>query len=144
MSTGDYVFACLPITLIEVLWDRIVPHLQRVIDASAGEITIESTKLKALNGDSMFILICKTSEIIAVNLVEINTYESGLKALHIPVVGGSGAFEWGPNFLAFCKELAKGFGCTEMRGFSTRESWKRVLKDYGWVESHFVIKCMVD
>jgi hypothetical protein len=104
---------------------------------------MDSIKAKTLRADGMFILITKDADIVAVNMVEINTYESGLKALLIPVVGGNEAFEWGPNFLAYCNELAKGFGCTEMRGFSSRESWKRVLKNYGWFESHFVIKCDV-
>ena len=140
---NTHTLALLPIPLIEVLWDKILPHLQRVVEASAGEITCESVKAKALCGNCTFILILKGDQVVAVNTVEICTYDSGLKALLIPVVGGDEAFEWGPTFLAECYQLAKVTGCTEMRGFSTRESWKRVLKDYGWKESHFVIKCDV-
>jgi len=140
----NYSITMVPALLLNVLWDKIEPHVARVVDASAGEITVESVKEKALSGKSCFIAIVKGSEIIAVNTVEVCTYDSGMKALLIPVVGGNEAFEWGPSFLAYCDQLAKELGCQEMRGFSTRESWKRVLKDFGWAESHFVIKKIVE
>lgn len=136
----NYHFEVVPIGLIEILWYKMLPHIQRVVDASAGEITCESVKQKALMDRCSIVIVVKGSEIIAVNTVEICVYDSGMKALLIPVVGGNEAFEWGPAFLAECNKLAKSLGCSEMRGFSTRESWKRVLKDYGWKESHFVIK----
>lgn len=136
----NYHFAVIPTNLIEVMWDKIEPHVQRVVDASAGEITAETVKQKALEDKSSIVVVCKGNQIIAVNTVEVCTYDSGMKALLIPVVGGTEAFEWGPAFLAECNQLAKSLGCSEMRGFSTRESWKRVLKNYGWYESHFVIK----
>ena len=136
----NYHFAVIPTNLIEVMWDKIEPHVQRVVDASAGEITAETVKQKALEDKSSIVVVCKGNQIIAVNTVEVCTYDSGMKALLIPVVGGTEAFECGPAFLAECNQLAKSLGCSEMRGFSTRESWKRVLKNYGWYESHFVIK----
>lgn len=136
----NYHFAVIPTNLIEVMWDKIEPHVQRVVDASACEITCESVKQKALDDKSSIVVVCKGNQIVAVNTVEVCTYDSGMKALLIPVVGGTEAFEWGPAFLAECNQLAKSLGCSEMRGFSTRESWKRVLKNYGWYESHFVIK----
>ena len=139
----EYNFLCVPPHLVEVLWDKIEPHMQRVVDASGGEITCDTMKQKALNDKCMFILVACGADVVAVNSIEICTYDSGLKAMLIPVVGGHEAFEWGPNFLSFCNDLAKGSGCTEMRGFSSRQSWLRVLKDYGWYESHFVIKCEV-
>ena len=138
--TEEFKFVCVPVDLVEVLWDKIEPHVQRVVDASAGEITNETTKNKALQGRGMFILVTMGAEVVAVNMVEVETYESGLKALLIPVVGGHEAFLWGPAFLEFAEVIAASSGCSEMRGFSTRESWKRVLKNYGWAESHFVIK----
>jgi len=143
-NINSYMFSCVPTNLIDVMWFKIEPHLQRVVDASAGEITLESEKNKALRGDCVFVLVCKGHDVIALNSIEVCTYGSGLKALLVPVVGGNEAFEWGPDFLHWCNEVAKDLGCTEIRGFSTRESWKRVLRDYGWAESHFVIKKMVD
>lgn len=136
----SYHFAIVPTNLIEVMWDKIEPHVQRVVDASAGEITAETVKQKALEDKSSIVVVCKGDMIVAVNTIEVCTYDSGMRALLIPVVGGTEAFEWGPAFLSECNQLAKSLGCSEMRGFSTRESWKRVLKNYGWYESHFVIK----
>lgn len=141
---SNYNFQIVPIGLINILWDKIEPHVRRVVKASAGEITCESVKQKALEDKCGIILVCKGSEVVAVNTIEVCTYDSGMKALLVPVVGGNEAFEWGPAFLAECNQLAKSLGCSEMRGFSTREAWKRVLKDYGWEESHFVIKRVVE
>ena len=120
--------------------------MQLVVNASAGEITCGSVLNKAMSGECSIVAVIRTDNgaIVALNTVEICTYDSGMKALLIPVVGGTEAFEWGPDFLAECNQLAKATGCSEMRGFSTRELWKRVLKDYGWEESHFVIKRIVE
>lgn len=137
---NNYHFQIVPIGLIEVLWDKIEPHVHRVVEASAGEITCESVKQKALADKCGIIAVVKGNEIVAVNTIEVCTYDSGMKALLIPVVGGTEAFEWGPAFLAECNQLAKSLGCSEMRGFSSRPAWLKVLKDYGWYESHYVIK----
>lgn len=136
----NYHFAVIPTNLIEAMWDKIEPHVQRVVDASAGEITAETVKQKALEDKSSIVAVCKGDMIVAVNTLEVCTYDSGMRALLIPVVGGTEAFEWGPAFLAECNQLAKSLGCSEMRGFSSRQSWLKVLKNYGWYESHFVIK----
>jgi hypothetical protein len=143
---SKHAFAIVPIPLIMPLWSKLLPHIERVVEASAGEITCDSVLLKAMSGKSSIITVTnmEAGYIVAVNTAEICTYDSGMSALLIPVVGGTEAFEWGPDFLAECNQLAKAMGCTEMRGFSTRESWKRVLKPYGWEESHFVIKRIVE
>jgi len=135
-----YHFACIPVNLIDVLWYQIEPHVERVVNASAGEITVESVKQRALSGRSTIVAVVKGDEIVAVNTIEVTTYDSGLRCLEIPVVGGHEAFEWGPDFLEMCNQLAVQQGCQEMRGFSTRTSWLKVLKPFGWEESHFVIK----
>lgn len=142
----NHIFSIIPINLIPTLWPQLLPLVQLVVDASAGEITCDSVLNKALKGDCSLVAVIRADNgaIVALNTIEVCTYDSGMKALLIPIVGGTEAFEWGPDFLAECNQLAKELGCTEMRGFSTRESWKRVLKDYGWAESHFVIKRIVE
>ena len=141
-----HIFSIIPINLIPTLWPQLLPLVQLVVDASAGEITCASVLNKAMSGECSIVAVIRTDNgaIVALNTMEICTYDSGMKALLIPIVGGTEAFEWGPDFLAECNQLAKATGCSEMRGFSTRESWKRVLKDYGWEESHFVIKRIVE
>ena len=141
-----HIFSIIPINLVRTLWPQLLPLVQLVVDASAGEITCDSVMKKAMSGECSLVAVIRTDSgvIVALNTIEVCTYDSGMKALLIPIVGGTEAFEWGPDFLAECNQLAKAIGCTEMRGFSTRESWKRVLKDYGWAESHFVIKRVVE
>ena len=80
---SKYIIAAIPITLVEVLWGRVEPILQRVVDVSHGEITTESVKQKVLLGNTLLIAICKGEEIIAINTIETRTFDSGRKVLFV-------------------------------------------------------------
>ena len=41
---NNYNIVALPPTLVEVLWDKIVPHLERVIPLANNEVTLEGVK----------------------------------------------------------------------------------------------------
>lgn len=41
---NNYNIVALPPTLVEVLWDKIVPHLKKAIEISNGELTEEGIK----------------------------------------------------------------------------------------------------
>lgn len=140
---GDYVVAGIPQNLIEVLWDDLAPHLQRVVDVAHNEITLDSIKAKALRGDSLIVPICKGKEIVAVNTVEVRTFDSGEKALFIPVTGGDELDGWMEQFLEVAKGIAKDYQCTKLRGVAARKGWLRVLKNQGWKEVNISIECEV-
>ena len=135
-----------PIMLDEV-WDQCEPHLQRVVDRSHGELTLDSIKSKVITSNCILFAIYKGDKIIAVNTAETRVMESGLKALFIPITCGEHLDEWMVPFLDVAKSIAKRFGCTELRGLSVRtvkDAWTRKLESQGWEALHTVIKCNIE
>lgn len=135
----SYIIAAIPITLVEVLWDDVVPHLERVVDVSHGEITCDSVKKSILSGKVLLIAICKGNQIIAVNTIEVRTFDSGVKALFIPVTGGDELEGWMDQFLDVAEQIGKEQGCSEIRGIAARKGWLRKLKNQGWGEINISI-----
>lgn len=143
MDTDNIVIAACPATLIGLIWDRVVPHLEKPIALSHGEVTLESIKARIMSSDVLLITVSRGTEIIAVNTVEVRTSESGLRALYIPLIGGSEMNEWMDRFLDIVRAIAKDFNCTELRGIAARKGWMRKLKPLGWSEVSTIIKCDV-
>jgi hypothetical protein len=127
-----------PYTIISK-WDELLPHIERVIKVSNDEFTAESIKYRAVSGNGMIIAVYEDGQIIAVTTAETQVYDSGLKSLLIPIFAGDDMFLWGEEFLELVKKIAIQFECNELRGFSVRSGWMKVLKDYGWRENHTVI-----
>lgn len=136
--------ALVPVTLVEVLWAQMEPHLQRVVDVAHDEVTLESVKNRLLRADSVAVVVCLEEDIVAVNLLEIRTFDSGVKAMYIPVVGGNYMDEWADQFLEIAKAIAKDFGCRELRGLAARKGWLRYLANKGWEEVNISLRCMLD
>lgn len=134
-----YNITIVPITLIEVLWPIMAPHLTKVIELAAGDISEESIKNRALSNNGLIIVVSKGEAIVSVTTAEVVTYDSGLRSLLIPVLGGAGLEDWGPQWFLFMQALAKDLGCSELRGLAARDGWLRKLKAYDWKESHTVI-----
>jgi len=143
-SMSNITIAAVPQTLIEVIWDRVEELLQRVVNVSHGELTLELIKKNLIKGDYLLITIAKGKDIIAVNILEIRTFQSGIKALYIPITGGDDLDEWMPRFLELAEGIARDYRCTEMRGLAVRAGWLRKLKPYGWEPVHTVIRCPVE
>lgn len=144
MGADNLIIAAVPATLIEVLWDKVTPHLQRVVDVAHGEITLDSVKAKLIRGDALLITISDQDSIIAVNTMEVRYFDSGRKAMFIPITGGDNLDLWMDRFLKVAKAIAKDHGCDELRGLAVRKGWMRKLAPYGWEEVHTVISCKIE
>jgi hypothetical protein len=128
-----------PLTIVN-RWEELLPHLERVIKVSNDEFTTESIKARAVSGNSvMIVIIDKDNKIEAVTTAEVVTYDSGLRSLLVPIIGGSHFFEWAPDWFEIVKALAVQLNCSELRGFAVRDGWMRILKSRGWHENHCVI-----
>lgn len=141
---SQYKVAAIPVTLIEALWDRLVPHLERVVAIVEDEINIDKVKEHAMNGDVLLVTICKGPDIIAVLTMDVRVFDTGIKALYLPMIGGDEMYEWADQFLTVAKAIAKDFGCTQLRGMAARKGWTRFVKERGWQESYMVIKCELE
>ena len=139
-----YIMGLVPIPLLEVLWDKMEPHIQRVVNVAHGEVTLLSVKNRLLTGTSLAVVVCLDEDIVAVNLLEIRVFDSGIRSMYVPVVGGNYMDEWADQFLEIAKAIAKDFNCTELRGLAARKGWTRFLASRGWEEVSIALRCKID
>jgi hypothetical protein len=135
-----YIVAAVPVTLLDVLWDDIKPHIDRVVALAEDEISTQSMYERAKNGEILVIIICRDTDIVAALTLEVRTFDTGVKALYVPVVGGNEMESWLDQFLNVAKAIAKDFGCTQLRGIAVRKGWLRILQSKGWDEVCTIIK----
>ena len=139
-SVSNYTIAACPCTIIDLIWDKVKHILELPINLSHGEATLTSTYNKLKSGESLLITISDKDVVIAVCTIEVRTFESGIKALYIPLIGGKNMNLWMDRFIEIAKGIAKDFGCTELRGIAVRKGWMRKLQPLGWEEVSTVIK----
>ena len=129
---NNYNIVALPPTLVEVLWDKIVPHLKKAIEISNGELTEEGIKRVLLSGSNMALLICRNEHIVAVHTLEVRELSEGLRVLHINAIGGEEMGTWFEQYVLVMRAIAKDLNCTEVRGCAVRNGWLRYLKGLGF------------
>ena len=138
--------SAIPAQMIELVWSQVEPLLYMAVDKSPDDISAISTKQKLLAGETLLITISEGAEIIAINVLEVQELETGVRVLWIPITASkSGRMkEWLVPFLDVAKNLAKSYNCTELRGMSVRKSWLRELGKHGWQSAYEVIKCKIE
>lgn len=143
LDTDRLIIAAVPPTMVPLIWDKVIPHISKPIELSHGEVTLESIKRRLEIGEAMLITVSRGTELIAVNTVEVQEAESGLRTLAIPLIGGSEMDKWMDRFLEIVKAIAKDLGCSELRGIAARKGWMRLLAPKGWEEVSTIIRCDV-
>jgi hypothetical protein len=127
-----------PYTMIKK-WDELLIHIERVVRVSNNEFSAESIKQRILSNNGMMMVVYEDEQIKAVNTAEVVTFDSGKRALMIPIFEGDDLFTWGPSWLEMLVDIAKEYNCTELRGLAVRGGWSRALKHYGWRANYEVI-----
>lgn len=119
--------------------------LEPVIEKGNNEITIDTIKQRALAGDNLIVLVTKEQEIIAVMTLETRTFDSGHKALYVPICSGKDLEQWGFQFFEYCQMVAKEYGINEIRAIG-REGWLRKMNSAGlhWRKISETIACKVE
>ncbi len=130
----ELTIAAVPCAMINLIWDRVEPLLQMVVDKSPEDIVSEVTKGELLKGNLLLVTVSRGSDIVAINVLDVRTLDSGIKALYICITAGSEMDLWMDNFLEIVLAIAKDYNCAELRGFAVRNGWIRKLKPYGWEE----------
>ncbi|RLD78816.1 MAG: hypothetical protein DRJ15_10740 [Bacteroidetes bacterium] len=144
-----------PINLIPVMWEQVIPMLKPAIDKSNGETNEEITKLDLMNGITMLVVSNVGDKIIAVNTLAVISFRTGKKSLSIPMSGGEDIGDGIKGFMDFLTEIAKTQDCTAIRGMSIRkvdskDAWVRTLNKYKtddeskWRVIHNIIECPID
>ncbi len=131
---NDLIIAAVPCTMIDIIWDKVRPLLQLVVDKSPEDIVESVTKEHLINGDLLLVTISRRSDIIAINVLDVRELDSGIKALYVCITAGSEMDSWIERFLEIVTAIAKDHNCVEIRGFAVRNGWIRKMKPYGWEE----------
>lgn len=140
LSEDEYIISAIPVELIDPIWPLVKDHLQKVIDISRGEVTLEALHKRFMKTDAILITINRGKEIVAVNTLEIRTSDDGKRSLFIPVTGGSELEMWMDQFLEVAKSIAKEHNCIRLRGLAARKGWLRKLKPLGWETIYHVVE----
>jgi hypothetical protein len=140
MSTFNFIVV--PPLLVPTVWPSVVQYVTPVTYVSAGDLTDESVKSDLTAGVSIAIAVLSGTTVIGLCTLQVHTFNSGLKCLYVPIIGGERIDEWGEEFFCMCKDFAKQAGCTELRGCAARGGWLRKLKqhDLNWESCYEVIK----
>ena len=139
----DYKIAAIQPTMLYAVWDEVVPHLQRVIDVSRGDLNLIATRNQLVSGEQQLYVISRHGEIIAVFCTDVQTMESGLRVLRVPIIGGEEMDQWIDQAVYAWRRLAKELVCDVIRGLG-RQGWARKLKPYGLETTHVVYELKVE
>ena len=135
----DFVIGAVPATMIDLVWDRVEP-LIRMVEEKSDDVCSDVVKSNLKNGDQLLVTISCGAKILAINVLDVRTMDTGVKVLYIPITAGSDMEDWLERFLEIATAIAKDYGCTELRGLAVRNGWIRKLKPYGWEELFTTIR----
>lgn len=136
--------AMVPPSMVQFVWPKCLPYLNEVKKKAPDDICLDVTLNNAVNGHTLLVTVLDGDEVIAVNIMDVQTLETGVKVLYIPITGGTRMEEWMDEFLKMAHGIAKAHGCKELRGLAVRKGWLRKLSSYGWKEHFVTIKCKVE
>ena len=131
---NDLIIAAVPCTMIDLIWDRVEPFIQMVEVKSPEDVSSPVIKKELKKGNQLLVTISRNTDIIAINVLNVCTLDSGVKVLYIPITAGSEMELWLDRFLDIAIAIAKDHECVELRGSAIRGGWLRKLKSYEWEE----------
>ena len=140
----NIIIAACPATMVPIVWARVAPMLQLPCDMSHNETDIESVYARLMAGDSLLTLVSKGTEIVAAITLNVVTFDTGLKALYLPLVSGKYFDQWCDRYFKVVCAIAKDLNCTELRGISVRKGWLRKLRKYGFEEVSTIVRCPLE
>lgn len=119
-------------------WDDVAPFLQRAVDYSNGELSVDILKQRVAERDVVVATVFDDGKLISVISFDTLNFETGMKALNIQCAGGERIDEWYEDIEKIANELAKKNGCSHVYIIG-REGWMRKMKHLGYKTVHTVI-----
>ena len=144
MIENRVIVACVPPVLVELLWDKIEPHVQRVIEVAGDELHMPTFKKRLLLGETLVLSVSQGQEMLAAITLDVREFDTGLRALYIPIVGGEKMESWMDRVIEVAIAIAKDHNCTELRGLAARKGWLKKLAPLGWQEVQTVVSLQIE
>lgn len=124
--------------MVEVVWDKIVPFIDKAIAESNGELLSSEIKKKAIAGSMLIRIVFEDWVPIAVVTYEQRVFQSGMRVLNICTAGGEKVDLWFKDVDEYATELAKKHNCSEVYIIG-RKGWDRKMKHLGYGHVHTVL-----
>ena len=136
-----FTLAAVPAAMVELIWPQVEPFIDLVAEKAPDDIVTSVVMDSLIAGTMMAVLVYRDQTIIAVNVLDVKTLDSGLKVLYVPIIGGAELDLWSEDFMELLKKVAKDYGCSELRGMAVRKGWMTKLKPLGWEEMFTTVRC---
>jgi hypothetical protein len=141
---NEYVIAAIPPEVLDLAWPEAAPFIKLATDISHNEATVETVRKRVYEGSAILLVVYKEGKIIAAITGEVREFDTGVRALFWPIVGGREMDLWFEPMYEAMLTVAKSAGCTEMRGIAVRNGWLKRLKNYGWEEVSISVRCPIE
>lgn len=121
-------------------WHEVEPFIQRAVDESNGELSVDSIKEKVGNKEIVVLTIydINIAKLIAVVTFDIVTFDTGIRILNIQCAGGERVDEWFNEVDVIANAVAKRHDCSKIYVIG-RNGWVRKLRHIGYQPVHAVI-----
>lgn len=142
----DIIVTAVPATMVDLIWDKVAPHLRKAIAKAPNDLSLANFKAKLMEGSTVAIIASEDQDVLGINIVEVVEYSTGHKVLYISVTAGERMSEWMDKALGLAHAIARDFKCVELRGSACRKGWMKMLDgcdDQDWYNIHEVIGCKV-
>ena len=128
----------IPASDIWIYWPEVAPLLQKAIDHSLGEFTLEHIRILLENGEKALWVVLQNDKPIAAVTTRIDFYEySGIKNVTIDFAGGRNFSAWS-MFTDYIEPIYKSMGCDNIL-IAGRLGWLRLHTDKGYRPIYHVI-----
>lgn len=129
-------FHGVPAHEVVTIWPEVAPLIQKAIDRSQGEMTVEDVAKFIAERDMQLWVAEKNGRVSAAFVTSIANHPR-LRVLRIVLCGGEGLGEWRDAAQAQFEKFAKANGCRQL-DIIGRRGWGRALE--GWQEAYVVFR----
>jgi len=127
-----------PLSLQSVWGDNVKTLLNKSVELSKGECSLDSIYDDLMNNKETLLLVFNNWKLIAVSLIRIITYSTGYRVLNISSISGGGDIEhWGNDLLDYVNNIALSEGVTEIKAVGIRKGWLRYFKNNTSIENTY-------
>ena len=140
----DFTISAVPPNMVDLVWPQCAPLVQRVIDKAPDDIVLDKVREECAKGDTLLTIVSRETTIIALNILNVVTLDTGKRVLTIPIIAGDKMPLWMERFMEVMKQIAKDYECTAIRGFAAREGWIKLLQPLGYKKLHTVLQYEIE
>jgi len=126
-----YQLVKIPTDKIRSAWPDVSPLLQKVVDVAPDELTLEGILNRVLKKQEDLMVVTLENTIVAAFTIGIHKVDTGKKQLCIPVISGDDMPQWLADITEQVADLARDYGCYQVKALGARKGWSKVFKEYG-------------